>query len=238
MTFDLEAIIRDTVSTDWRDVLLDIARPYSQAINAAINEDIHTYTPTLQILPPSSMLFKAFNCFNISETKAIILSQDPYPTRGHAMGLCFSVPQGTKPIPPSLRNIFKELHHEFGTERTSSDLTDWATQGVLMLNTALTVLEGNAGKHLALWKPFTTDIIKFIARDQRIQHVVYMLWGQHAKSIAQYVNAQNENNNHKHLILTHTHPSPLSRKPFVGNNHFRLANIYLEKHGKSPIQWC
>ena len=228
---DILTIINDTVHTNWKRVLLDIAQRHATQINSVVQKDTDAFAGTLDVLPSPDLMFRAFNEFNVEDTRALILSQDPYPTKGHAMGLCFSVPCGTKPMPPSLRNIFKELEWEHARPRASTDLSDWAVQGVLLLNTALTVLEKNAGRHLAVWKPFTTDVIKFIAESPRTQNIVYMLWGEHAKEVTALVDLK------RNCVLTHSHPSPLARRPFIGNNHFKLANEYLESCGKAAITW-
>jgi uracil-DNA glycosylase len=148
-----------------------------------------------------------------------------------ACGLSFSVNEECKTLPPSLRVIFDEINHEYGVKRTNTDLSDWAKQGVLMLNCALTVRQGKPNSHAKLWKPFTDDMIKYIA--EHCQHVVYILWGEFAKGYSQYIDDT------QNCILTCRHPSPLAQRkgPFVGNNHFKLANEYLQKNNKQPIVW-
>jgi len=215
--------------TQWSDVLLNLFN------REPILDEVCQRSDTL---PPKDNIFKAFTFFEPKDLKVVIIGQDPYQNKNLANGLCFSVPlsgstkvplSGSTKVPPSLRNIFKELERCYGTYRNDTDLSDWATNGVLLLNTALTVKENEPGSHTRLWKNFTTDLIKYIS--QNTKHVVYMLWGNHAQSYQKFIN-ENEN-----LILEHTHPSPLSRKPFVGNDHFRLANEYLQQHNKEQIIW-
>jgi uracil-DNA glycosylase len=188
------------------------------------------YDDVLEILPTVDMIFNAFAHFNIAETKVVICGQDCYPTKGDAMGLAFSVPSGRR-CAASLRNIFKEIELEYGIKRTQTNLTDWAKQGVLLLNSALTVREGCAGSHLKAWKPFTWDIIKYIGKE--LEHVVFILWGNHAQQYIQLIDQS------KHLILKGIHPSPLAARSgnFVGNGHFKAANEYLEKFDKDVIKW-
>ena len=177
----------------------------------------------MEIYPPQNLILSAFNQFDTQDLKVIIVGQDTYINKGEAMGLCFSVPNGIK-TPPSLRNILKEIK-----DRTNPDLTDIAKQGVLMLNRALTVREGQSMSHMAIWAAFTEDIIKYIAN--KYSGIVYMLWGNPAKELAKHLDMS------KNLVLTHSHPSPLSRRPFIGNNHFVLCNEYLLSHNKTPIAW-
>jgi uracil-DNA glycosylase len=130
-----------------------------------------------------------------------------------------------------LRNIFKELENEYGVKRTETDLTDWAEQGVLLLNTALTVRESSAGSHLKFWKPFTWDVVKHIAT--KTKNTVYVLWGAHAQEYESLIDKENN------LVLRGIHPSPLAARAgnFVGNGHFQKANEYLVKFDKAPITW-
>ena len=227
---DITHIIRKTVHTDWAPVLLREAAHHNGSwINDVVSQDIHDYKQLLEVLPPKNLIFNAFTKFDVGDTRVCILGQDPYPTKGHAMGLSFSVPTSVTTMPPSLRNIFKELEHEYGVARTNKDLTDWADQGVLLLNTALTVLEGKAGRHTRVWNKFTRGVIEYM--NQYLENIVYILWGNHAKEYADMIDHE------KNYVLTHSHPSPLARIPFVGNGHFKLANTYLEEHGMPPVNW-
>lgn len=220
-------IIASTVTTDWQPVLASAADKYHSDLRKV--EELYQLGE-LSILPVQELVFNAFNRFNQAELKVVILGQDCYPTKGDAMGLAFSVPS-TRKCAASLRNIFKELMHEYNVSRANTDLTDWASQGVLLLNTALTVQEGTAGSHLKCWKPFTWEIIKYIGSHHR--NVVYILWGKHAQLYEELID---KNNN---LILKGIHPSPLAARSgsFVGCNHFKLANEYLIAHDKASIKW-
>ena len=185
--------------------------------------------PTLEVFPPENERFAAFTHFQRRDLRVVILGQDPYIHLGEAHGLAFSVPNGCK-MPPSLRNIFKELERAYGVKRTATDLTDWARQGVLLLNTALTVREGCSGSHSKLWFPYMHHFMKRLGEEST--GVVFMLWGNHAQSYRHLINEE------ANLVLTWTHPSPLSRKSFVGCDHFETANRYLQGRGKERITWC
>lgn len=222
------------INNNWIDVLSPLLEPYAPTINSAFEiEQQNGYT----VLPSINNVFNAFRYCDINDIKVVIIGQDCYYSRGKngcvlANGLCFSVSQECHTCPSSLKTIFKELQHEYSGElRKNTDLTDWAKQGVLLLNCALTVREGKAGSHMKLWKNFTEQIIKHIATKH--EHVVYILWGEHAKSYAKYINKS------KNLVLECRHPSGLasSKGPFVGNNHFKLTNEYLANNGKCNIQW-
>ena len=219
------------LSTNWRDILVEIYTDHKQRIDAVFVDD-----ETHIVLPKQDFVFRAFDFFNIEELKVVIIGQDCYHSLSKnktplACGLCFSVLEECNTIPPSLRVIFAELEDEYRVKRTSTDLRDWSEQGVLLLNCALTVQQGKANSHAKVWKPFTDDLIQYIT--SHTQNIVYILWGEFAKSYVQYIDASTN------CILTCRHPSPLaqSKGPFVGNNHFRLANGYLEKHNKQPIAW-
>jgi len=194
---------------------------HKSAIEKCIEEEIHKY----QIFPPLSSVFNAFT-LSCPAVKVVIIGQDPYHNKGEAHGLAFSVQQGK--MPPSLRNIFKELNREYGIMRTNTDLSDWASQGVLLLNTALTVRENCPGSHIHIWKPFTSEVIKMLGG---MSGIVFMLWGKHAQQYECMID--NKNN----LVLKHSHPSPLARKSFIGNNHFSQCNAYLITKNKTPITW-
>jgi len=212
----------------WRDILAPLAREHGLDIQEGLSK-----RATLSILPHPDAALRAFRFFEPSETRVVIIGQDCYPTPGMAMGLCFSVPQGVS-APPSLRNVYKELRREYPDRPRSDadgDLTPWAEQGVLMLNTALTVTAGHAGSHLAMWSPFTARVIEALAKQTR--DVCFMLWGAHAKEYQQYIPADRG-----HLILHHSHPSPLARRPFEGCGHFGKANAFLRDVAKKPeVAW-
>ena len=216
----------DNIKTNWKDIL-NVCYIDKKNLNKLILEKD-------KLLPEPQLIFRAFDFFNIQDLKVVIIGQDCYPTKGNAMGLCFSVPD-TQKCAASLRNIFKELHAEYGIMRTQTDLSDWAEQGVLLLNTALTVKEGCAGSHLREWRPFTWDLIKHInsIENDVPTGVVYILWGAHAREYEKIIDGD------RNLILTGIHPSPLAARSgkFVGCNHFKKTNEYLNKIGKSEISW-
>ena len=183
------------------------------------------------IYQQSSKIYKPDDTTTIEDVNVVILGQDPYHNPGQAMGLSFSVPKGTQ-IPPSLRNIYRELSTSLDIAPANhGDLTKWAEQGVFLLNAMLTVERNQPGSHQRSgWQYFTDASIKAIS-DQR-EHVVFMLWGAFAQKKAVLIDAE------KHLVLESPHPSPFSaHRGFFGNNHFVLANEYLVKHGREPINW-
>ena len=179
-------------------------------------------------------MYDIYNCFKLTpleRVKAVILGQDPYHNEGQAHGLCFSVQEGVQP-PPSLVNIYKELHDDVGcTVPKSGDLTKWAKEGVLLLNTALTVRAHMANSHRDCgWTWFTDSVIKLIS--ERREHVVFILWGANARSKKPLIDRE------KHLVLECAHPSPLSAyNGFFGCRHFSKTNEYLQAHGIAPIDW-
>lgn len=223
------------IQTTWRDVLVPFYDKYSDMIEQGIAADEQSGHC---VFPNKNEVFNAFKWFNVGDLKVIIIGQDCYYSRAKngkvlANGLCFSVSNDCLMCPPSLKTIFQELQHEYGGAlRTNTDLSDWASQGVLLLNCALTVREGKAGSHMKLWKGFTEAVIKHIAENHKA--VVYILWGEFAKSYAKYIDKA------ENLVLECRHPSGLaaSKGPFVGNNHFNMANEYLVSTGKQAIVWC
>lgn len=227
MSFDIKQCV-NSLETGWHSILSKLSDPYVEDINAFVNKEIKEFEGVADVLPPTNLILNAFSKCDLAEIKAVIIGQDCYPTKGDAMGLCFSVPNGVR-CPPSLRNIFKELDNEYSVLRTSTDLTDWAEQGVLMLNTALTVRQGCPGSHIKAWKCFTRDVVKYVS--ENTQHVCWMLWGEHAISFIPCINTS------IHHVLIHSHPSPLSRKSFVGCGHFKECNKFLESVNKKPIKW-
>jgi len=186
----------------------------------------------IQIYPPQDEIFNAFSYTPFDQVKIVMLGQDPYHGKNQAHGICFSVKPGIK-IPPSLRNIYKELATDIeGFDiPTHGYLKNWATQGILMLNAVLTVEEGKANSHKKLgWETFTDVIIDKI--NQEKQGVIFLLWGQQAQKKCAHIDTN------KHIILTAPHPSPLSaHRGFLGCKHFSQANTLLKKQGKTPIQW-
>ena len=183
------------------------------------------------VYPPGNQIFRAFDLSPFDTTKVIILGQDPYHEPGQAHGLCFSVDKGV-PFPPSLQNIYKEIRDDIGTVVSSQgDLSDWAKQGVLLLNATLTVRAHQAGSHQNKgWERFTDAVIHRLA-EQR-EHLVFILWGAYAQRKGAFIDKN------KHLVLQSPHPSPLSaHRGFFGNRHFSTANRYLQEHGIDPIIW-
>ena len=183
-----------------------------------------------RIFPPGKLIFRAFELTPVDKVKVVILGQDPYHGPGQAMGLSFSVPQGVK-APPSLVNIFKEIESDLGIRMSGSpDLEPWARQGVLLLNTALTVQEGIATSHSRIgWQYFTDAVIKYIS--DNCDGVVFLLWGRHAREKKELIDQT------KHHVLEAAHPSPLAGGRFFGCRHFSKTNKILMEEGKTPINW-
>lgn len=225
--------LKTSCHTNWQSILTHHLDSYANVINNQINKDLEIGH---DVYPKVEQIFNAFNYFNMDDLKVVIIGQDCYHSlskneKPFAHGLCFSVPQECNQCPPSLKVIFKELEAEYDVKRTNTNLEDWAKQGVLLLNCALTVRQNKAGSHMKIWIDFTKSIIRHITEHHK--HVVYILWGEFAKGFATLIN---ENDN---MILTCRHPSPLAynKGPFIGNNHFKLANDYLEHNGKGKINW-
>ena len=190
------------------------------------------YQSDVSVYPPAPLMFNAFNLTPLSQVKVVILGQDPYHRPGQAMGLSFSVPKAI-PKPPSLNNVLKEMASDIGTKHSAhGDLTSWAQQGVLLLNSSLTVNEGEPNSHQnAGWEQFTDTVINII--NEQTEHTVFILWGSKAQKKGKYINTD------KHLILTAVHPSPLAanRGGFFGSKPFSKTNDYLVQYGKTPIDW-
>ena len=185
-----------------------------------------------RIFPKGKEIFRAFEACPFEQVKVVILGQDPYPTRGHAHGLCFSCEPDVRPLPKSLNNIYKELEQDLGIAPSQSgDLNHWAEQGVLLLNATLTVREGQPESHAGKgWELFTDAVIN--ALNEHNSNVVYMLWGSKAQRKAENVNSG------RNLILKAPHPSPLSaHRGFFGCGHFSKCNEYLKAYNLEPIRW-
>ena len=182
------------------------------------------------IYPKGGDIFKAFELCPVASTKVVILGQDPYHGPGQAMGLSFSVPEGIA-APPSLQNIFKEISSDCNIRMSGrTDLSRWASQGVLLLNAILTVQAGVAASHSRIgWEQFTDAVIRYISGNT--EGVVFLLWGNFARSKAPLIDAS------RHLVLQAAHPSPLARGAFFGCRHFSQANNYLISRGKTPVDW-
>ncbi len=208
-------------------VEIESQKEYYQKLHQIIEKEYETKT----IYPPKQEIFRALNLCDFDDVKVVILGQDPYHGPGQAQGYSFSVPSNF-PLPPSLQNMYKELENEYQTPvHRTGDLTDWAKQGVLLMNTILTVEEHKPLSHQDKgWQNFTNEALRWI--NEKDGPVVFLLWGSKA------IQAKKLLTNPKHLILTSPHPSPLSAyRGFFGNNHFKLANEYLIKNNETPIQW-
>lgn len=221
----------DTLPSDWQQLLQnELQKPYFDALLTKV-EMAYESNPD-QIFPPRAQLFSAFQFCSVSQLKVVILGQDPYPTKGHANGLCFSVSAAVKPLPKSLQNIFKERKSDLQLpDLPNGNLEQWAKQGVLLLNAVLTVEEGKPDSHKNWgWEQFTDAVIQHIATEK--QQVVFILWGAKAQSKADYIDAG------KHLILKAVHPSPLAAyRGFFGCKHFSKTNAFLRMVGAHEIQW-
>lgn len=220
--------MENLIPVDWRTILaLEVTAPYFKALEERISLEYQTKT----IYPDEQAIFTAFTLCSFEDVQVVILGQDPYHGAGQAQGLSFSVPDGMK-LPPSLRNIYKELESDLGlTPNTSGNLTNWAKQGVLLLNSTLTVEAGKPGSHQGLgWETFTDAVINKIS-DQK-ERVVFLLWGKYAAAKKSLIDES------KHLVLVAPHPSPFSAYTgFFGCRHFSQTNDYLKKHGKKPVLW-
>jgi uracil-DNA glycosylase len=220
---------RIKLEAGWKAALRDeFDKPYMTALKEFLRAE---KAAGKLIFPPGPLIFNALNSTPLDQVKVVILGQDPYHGPGQAHGLCFSVQPGV-PTPPSLQNIYKELKRDLNIDIPRHGcLQRWAEQGVLLLNTSLTVEQGKAGSHAAKgWQPFTDRIIEVVS-EQR-PHLVFLLWGSHAQSKQKLIDAS------RHLLLKSAHPSPLSaHRGFNGNGHFSRANKYLQQHGLEPIDW-
>lgn len=216
------------LSHSWQKHLqTEIAKPYFHDLLNKIDACYKAST----VYPRAELVFHALNLCPPENIKVVIIGQDPYHGPGQAHGLSFSVNDGVK-LPPSLRNIFREMSADLpGYEVPwSGNLEKWASQGVLLLNTILTVEAGKPGSHKNLgWEQFTDAIISFVS--DHCPHVVFMLWGNHAISKTDLIDGS------KHLVLTAAHPSPLARGAFFGSGHFSKANKFLVSKGVAPVDW-
>ena len=221
---DIDVQIEDS----WKALLKEeFFKPYFSGIRSFLHDEKQKGKI---IYPSGKMIFNSFDLCPVSNLKIVILGQDPYHNPEEAMGLCFSVPSGIK-VPPSLQNIYKELHTDLGCRiPTHGNLTKWAKQGVLLLNSSLTVEKNKPMSHSKIgWQHFTDAVIKNI--NDELSNIVFMLWGNFAKSKSALIEEQ------KHLILQSAHPSPLAGGAFFGNRHFSKANSFLQLNRKKPIDW-
>lgn len=216
------------IEKSWKEALgAEFEKPYF----AAIVQELHRQKQAGEVIfPPGGQIFKAFELCPLDKVKVVILGQDPYHGYGQAMGLSFSVPQGVE-APPSLKNILKEIESDLGIRMSGSpDLRPWAEQGVLLLNSVLTVRAGQPASHSRIgWQTFTDAVIKTIS--DRCEGVVFLLWGNYARSKAVLVDKS------RHHVLEAPHPSPLARGAFFGCRHFSATNEILAAEGKSPVDW-
>lgn len=217
------------ISGDWLPAVEgEFRKPYYRKLFEFVRDEYQNHV----VYPPSEDIFAALDLTPLHKVKVVILGQDPYHEPHEAHGLCFSVLPGTKKIPPSLINIYKELHDDVGCRMPDNGyLKCWADQGVLMLNTVLTVRAHEANSHKGKgWEQFTDAILEAVNRQDR--PIVFMLWGSQAQSKEVMLD------NPKHLILKAPHPSPLSAsRGFFGCRHFSKCNAFLEAHGETPINW-
>lgn len=216
------------IENDWLGPLSEeFKKPYYRELYTKIKKEYETHT----VYPPTEDLFSAYAATPLSKVKVVIIGQDPYHEHGQAHGMCFSVKPGVQ-TPPSLENIYKELHDDLGLYIPNNGyLEKWAKQGVLLLNTVLTVRAHAANSHKGLgWEQFTDATIKAV--NELETPVVFLLWGSNARAKKALLN------NPKHLVLEAPHPSPLSvYRGFYGCKHFSKCNEFLEKNGQSPIDW-
>jgi uracil-DNA glycosylase len=220
MTIRLEA--------SWKEHLrAEFEKPYWESLTAFVKSE-YAAGPCF---PKGGDIFRAFDLTPFDDVKVVILGQDPYHTPGAAMGFCFSVPDGNRPQ-PSLQNIFKEIQTDLGVPRSQTDLSDWAEQGVFLLNSVLTVRAGEAGSHAKKgWEYFTDSAITHLSNER--DNLVFILWGAYAISKKAFIDTD------KHCVITSPHPSPFSaHKGFFGSRPFSKANEYLVQKGKTPIDWA
>ena len=211
----------------WDEVMRgEFDQPYYLQLRQFLRQEYSRF----EIYPGMYDIFNAQKHTPYEKVKAVILGQDPYHEPGQAHGLCFSVKSGC-PMPPSLRNIFKELQSDIGIVNTSTELYPWADRGVLLLNTVLTVRRGQANSHKGMgWEIYTDHVIQKL--NEREEPMVFLLWGGNARSKKSLIT------NRAHLILEAAHPSPLSaNNGFFGCRHFSKCNDFLAKHGQTPIDW-
>ncbi|MDX9781810.1 MAG: uracil-DNA glycosylase [Bacteroidales bacterium] len=216
------------IDDSWAEVLKnEFDQDYFKSITTYLKQEIAS---GIIVYPRGGNIFKAFDSTPFNKVKVVIIGQDPYHGEGQAHGLSFSVPEGV-PQPPSLQNIFKELRDDLGIALPNSgNLEKWASEGVFLLNSVLTVRAGLPASHSKIgWSHFTDAVIKELST--RRDGLVFMLWGNYAKSKRELIDRE------RHLILEAAHPSPLARGAFFGCKHFSIANKYLESNGVKPIDW-
>ena len=220
--------ISPKIHPTWKEQLInEFDAPYFASLKEFLISEKKKYT----VYPPGNLIFNAFDKTPFDKVKLVILGQDPYHGKGEAHGLCFSVPSGVTP-PPSLKNIFKEIHSDLGISIPNhGNLESWANQGVLLLNACLTVRKDQAGSHQGKgWENFTDSVIRKISENK--QNIIFLLWGKFAQAKEVLIDTS------KHYILKAPHPSPLSAySGFLGCKHFSKTNQLLQKHNLKPINW-
>lgn len=214
------------LNNDWDEILSD---EFKKQYYLNLREFLKKEYSSAQIFPPMHDIFNALRYTPAAAVKVVIIGQDPYHGEGQAHGLCFSVREGVTP-PPSLKNIFKELFDDVGITAKSGCLTKWAENGVLLLNTVLTVRSGRPRSHAGRGWEILTDKIISVVNDSANQ-IVFLLWGADAKKKQSLIT------NKKHKILTSAHPSPLSSAGFFGNRHFSQTNSFFKENGLPPVDW-
>jgi uracil-DNA glycosylase len=221
--------LQDLLHNDWKSILN--SRMDADKFQALADVVLEAYQSEL-VYPPYDQVFEALNRCSYQKTRVVILGQDPYHGLGQAHGLSFSVPLGCK-HPPSLKNILKELFNDLGLMRVSGDLSDWADQGVLLLNAALTVRAGEPASHAAIgWNYFTKAVLRVL--NEKDEPIVFLLWGNFAQQFASMIDTS------KHHVLQSVHPSPLSanRGGWFGSKPFSKTNAFLIAQGSVPIVWA
>ena len=215
------------IGNDWDNVLKD---EFEQEYFLKIKDRVMDEYKNKTIFPSYDKVFYAFRQTSYKDTRVVILGQDPYHGVGEANGLCFSVNRGIK-MPPSLRNIYKELYSDLGIERVDTDLSDWASSGVLLLNSVLTVEMDKPASHKAMgWEEFTDNVIKKL--NEKEEAVVFILWGNFAKGKMKYIT------NARHLVISSAHPSPFSaNNGFFGSKPFSKTNEFLRNNKLKEIEW-
>jgi len=216
------------IAPSWKSRLSDeFTKPYFKTLIDFVRNEYATHT----VYPPGKEIFRAFDWCDFDQVKVVIIGQDPYHGPGQANGLCFSVHDGMR-MPPSLLNIFKEIHDDLGKPiPASGNLERWAKQGVLLLNATLTVRASAAGSHQNKgWETFTDAVIQKISEEK--EHIVFLLWGSYAQKKGEIIDRK------KHFVLLSPHPSPFSAdRGFFGNKHFSKTNEYLKSQGLKEIEW-
>jgi uracil-DNA glycosylase len=220
--------LAETLNNDWKMVLNStMSEAYFQDLALFLDKDVNSY----DVFPPIDQIFAAFQRCSFEQTKVVIIGQDPYHGAGQAQGLSFSVPPAF-PLPPSLRNIYKELYDDLKVIRNDGDLRCWADQGVLLLNAVLTVRSGEPNSHAKRgWEEFTQKVIQVLSEEK--QNVVFVLWGAYAQKLSKSIDSK------RHFIIQAVHPSPLSanRGGFFKTKPFSKINQYLTESGQEVIEW-